>query len=1160
MKFHIKPSALAFCVAAVVGASMVSDESPECSVKLYDSPPPVACSYSRNPYLNLPEEPSIVNEGKDGLSVEVPAASDGYVYELTGFYQATETREYSFSISESTVATMQLGFQSSDTREFHELISTEVHSLSYEKTTTFRMEKGETYPLRFAFCSDNGILPIYITEEGGETREINTEIKQVSYEKGSQEGNGSGISNKTETVSDRGDFEETISEEGTKEEGVAQKDISQESAANNVSSGSASSEAQYYPSEFYYTCYSAPKDEVNEISERSLTDLSDLQVVSEGLSNEVETGSDTTKVDAPRIIEITGFCSAPADGSYTIIMPSGFIASLQIGPATTTKEQSCTVSEEWRVLDTRLYAAAEFEFSREYYYPYRLVVLANEVDYRWDITQFDASGKEVDLLGIWNTAAESCPIASPFSARTGGNNVLNSNNTMPGAGMMVGNSSETGSDAKPQAQQGVPLRKSYAGFDCESFISQRFVHTGGNGLGEEYIGTVADCSTRVGACTSVHAMTYAEIEHEELGSKTWTRVEENYEVVQKSGGGKKGHASGPGATGKTDDKDVSFSNRVSDDEPNNLQGNWTSGTVLPGNDTTFDDNMALVFGNNTIAVGSTDVNQTDFQAYSGIAQNSTLNGNGTLTSDAPEIENRISGIEDTDDSHATTTPGAESETKQSSGESSDKKDGQPGKDSQGAETSKDGHGLSSSMSGHGAGSMNAGSGQKGSSGETSSSSQGGSSGHGGPARQGPAGIEGRVGQDAGTQPQSGGHGTGSNGSSNRPNGSSSGSSAGASGPQASSTPNHGNASGRKSGSEANGAPNNGSGASRGNDTPNRPDSRMDTSSGKDGRTRPGAGTNSGSGEEKSNGGARGESPGTSSRPHDRTPKNGMPGSSSGTSDGLTQGTTAPSSGDRPHKSSESDGSNKSEKPEKSGKPTGSDESAKSGKSDKSNNTDRPSSTGQPGQAGGKGEAGNNGGTRPSNGRDAGSRSGHGDAGEGSPSLRSSTDNDTPHGSANGTSSASHGAPGNGSQGQGASTQTNQGSVPGEHKAGHGDGKSGNHAGPDGKDKSESHDGGSSVSGPGMQGRMGSDNTSTETSGSANKTGPKGVPYSDDLRGTNTRGVDGHGKPTSGPEAPKNDTSPGRGSTAAISSTYDGAGAKSTSALSFVVGLCLVLLF
>ncbi|KAM9908739.1 hypothetical protein OXX79_000178 [Metschnikowia pulcherrima] len=1167
MRSYIKPSALAFCVAAAVGASMVSDESPECSVKLYDTPPPVACSYSRNPYLNLPEEPSIVNEGKDGLSVEVPAASDGYVYELTGFYQATETREYSFSISESTVATMQLGFQSRDTREFHELISTEVHSLSYEKTTTFRMEKGETYPLRFAFCSDNGILPIYITEEGGETQEINTEIKQVSYA-GRQEENGSGSSNNEENVSDGGNSEGNVSEDGTKEEGVAQSDIGQEGAANNVSTASSSSEAQYYESEFYYTCYSAPKDEINNVSEETLTDVSDLQVVSEGLSSEVETKSNTTRVDVPRVVEITGYCSAPSDGSYTIIMPSGLIASLQIGPATTTKEQSCTVSEDWRVLDTRLYAAAEFEFSREYYYPYRLVVLANEVDYRWDITQFDASGKEVDLLGIWNTASESCPIASPFSARTDGNDALSSNDTMQDTGM-TGNSSETGSDAKPQTQ-GVSLKKTYAGFDCESFVSQRFVHTGGNGLGEEYIGTVADCSTRVGACTSVHAMTYAAIEHEELSSKTWTRVEENYEIVQasggsrkESGGSRKGHASGPGAAGKTEDEEIStfsgFSDGQTDSEDGNMQGNSSSGPALSGNGTTLNGTNTTVFGNDTtlsgnktIAAGSTNVNQTDFQAYSGIAQDSSLDESGTSTSGEEKKTDGMSGTESTDGSHATVTPGEESGTKGSSGEFSDGKHGQFGKDSPGAKSGKDGHDSSSISSGHGAGSMNAGSGQRGSSGESSSSSQGGSSGHGGSARQGPAGNAGRAGhQDAGSRSESG-HGTASNGSSNRPNGSGSGSSGGGSGPQASSTPKQGDDYGRKSGSEANGAPNGGSSASRGHDSPNRPASPSDTSSGKDGRSRPGTGTNSGSGDEKNNGGARGESTGAGKSPHDRTPKNGMPGSSSSTSDGLTQGTTAPSSGDHPHKSGESGKPGESNKPEKSGKPempAGSAESAKSDKSDKSNNTDRPSPTGQPGQGGRNREAGKDGGAGKQSAQDTGSRPGHGQAGEGSPSLGKDSGRDTARGSANSTSSGGHDAPGSGSQGQGVSSKPGQSSGPGEQNTG-----------PDGKDKSGSHDGNSSISGPGVQGRMGSDKNSTETSGSANKTGPKGVPYSDDLRGSNSRGVEGSGKPTSGPEAPKSGNSPGRGSTAAISSTYDGAGAKSTSALSFVVGLCLVLLF
>ncbi|KAM9928957.1 hypothetical protein OXX59_001510 [Metschnikowia pulcherrima] len=1182
MKSYMKPSALAFCVAAAVGASMVSDESPECSIKFYDTPPPVACSYQKNPYLNLPEEPSMVSEGKDGLSVEVPAASDGYVYELTGFYQATETREYSFSISESTVATMQLGFQSRDTREFHELISTEVHSLSYEKITTFRMEKGETYPLRFAFCSDNGILPIYITEEGGETQEINTEIKQVTYE-GRQEENGSGSTNNEENVSDGGDSEGNVSEDGTKEEGVAQSDINMEGAANNTSSGSSSSEAQYYDSEFHYTCYSAPKDDTNKVSEETLTDVSDLQVVSEGLSSEAETTSDTTRVDVPRVVEITGYCSAPSDGSYTIIMPSGLIASLQIGPATTTKEQSCTVSEEWRVLDTRLYAAAEFEFSREYYYPYRMVVLANEVDYRWDITQFDASGREVDLLGIWNTASESCPIASPFSARTDGNDVLQANDTMQDTDTTA-NSSEAETDAKPQTQ-GVSLKKAYAGFDCESFVSQRFVHTGGNGLGEEYIGTVADCSARVGACTSVHAMTYAAIEYEELSSKTWTRVEENYEVVQasggsrkESGGSKKGHASGPGSAGKTEDEEIStfsgFSEGQTDIEDGNMQGNSSfgpalseNGTTLDGTNTTVFGNDTTLFGNRTIAGGSTDVNQTDFQAYSGVAEDFSLNESGTSTSGEEKKTDGMSGTESAEASHATTTPGEESETKEFSGESSDGKHGQSGKDSPGAESGKDGRDSSSISSGHGAGSMNAGSGQRGSSGETSSSSsQGGSSGHGGSARQGPAGNAGRAGhQDAGSRSESG-HGTASNGSSNRPSGSGSGSSGGGSGPHASSTPNQGSTYGRKSGSGANGAPNDGSGASRGQDSPNRPASPSNTSSGKDGKTRPGTDTTSGSGEEKNHGGARGGSTGAGKSPHDVTPKNGMPGSSSTSSDGLTQGTTAPSSGDHPHKSGEPDKSTNSGKPEKPGKPeksdkpVGSDESAKSGKSDKSNNTDGPSATGQPGQVGENGEAGKDGGAGKPSGRDAGSRPGHGQTGEGSPSVGNDTGKDTAHGSANTTSSGGHAAPGSGSQGQGVSSKPGQGSGPGQHKAGPVDGKSGHHAGPDGKDKSGSHDGGSSVSGPGSQGRVGSNKNSTETSGTPNKTGPKGVPYSDDLRGSNSRGVEGSGKPTSGPEAPKTGNSPGRGSTAAISSTYDGAGAKSTSALSFVVGLCLVLLF
>ncbi|KAF8004637.1 hypothetical protein HF325_000094 [Metschnikowia pulcherrima] len=1180
MKSYMKHSALAFCVAAAVGASMVSDESPECSIKFYDTPPPVACSYQKNPYLNLPEEPSMVSEGKDGLSVEVPAASDGYVYELTGFYQATETREYSFSISESTVATMQLGFQSRDTREFHELISTEVHSLSYEKTTTFRMEKGETYPLRFAFCSDNGILPIYITEEGGETQEINTEIKQVSYE-GRQEENGSGSSNKEEKVSDGGDSEGNVSEDGTKEEGVAQSDIGQEGAANNVSTASSSSEAEYYESEFYYTCYSAPKDEINKVSEETLTDVSELQVVLEGLSSEVETNSNTTRVDVPRVVEITGYCLAPSDGLYTIIMPSGLIASLQIGPATTTKEQLCTVSEEWRVLDTRLYAAAEFEFLREYYYPYRLVVLANEVDYRWDITQFDASGKEVDLLGIWNTASESCPIASPFSARTDGNDALSSNDTMRDTGM-TGNLSETGSGAKPQTQ-GVSLKKTYAGFDCESFVSQRFVHTGGNGLGEEYIGTVADCSTRVGACTSVHAMTYAAIEYEELSSKTWTRVEENYEVVQASGGSRKesggsgkGHASGPGAAGKTEDEEIStfsgFSDGQTDIKDGNMQGNSSSGPASSGNGTTLNGTNTTGFGNDTtlsgnktITAGSTNVNQTDFQAYSGFAQDSSLDGSGTLTSGEEKKADGMSGTESTDGSHATATPGEESETKESSGESLDGKHGQSGKDSPGAKSGKDGHDSSSISSGHGAGSMNAGSGQRGSSGESSSSLQGGSSGHGGSARQGPAGNAGRAGQDAGSRAESG-HGTASNGSSNRPNGSGSGSSVGESGPQASSTPNQGDAYGRKSGSGANGAPIGGSGASRGHDSPNRPVFPSDTSSGRDGKPRPGTATNSGFGDEKSNGGARGESTGAGKSPHDRAPKNGMPGLLSTASDGMTQGTTAPSSGDRPHKSGESGkpgDSNKPEKSEKPEKPAGSAESAKSDKfdkSDKSSNTDRPSPTGQPGQVGRNGEAGKDGGAGKPSAHDTGSRPGHGQAGEGSPSLGKDSGRDTAHGSANSTSSAGQAAPGSGSQGQGVSSKPGQSSGSGEQKTGPGDGKSGHHAGPDGKDKLGSHDGNSSVSGPGAQGRMGSDKNSTETSGSSNKTGPKGVPYSDDLRGSNSRGVEGSGKPTSGPEAPKTGNSPGRGSTAAILSTYDGAGAKSTSALSFVVGLCLVLLF
>ncbi|KAM9912276.1 hypothetical protein OXX69_002722 [Metschnikowia pulcherrima] len=161
---------------AVLTAVAAHESSTEQTVKRYESNPPVIMDVKQNPFLTISQPATHVQEGIDSPQIITPAVSDSYIWQLEGIYAAEFSGPHSFSIGETQKAVISFGITPESSADMTVNYADAV-PLS-DKPLTFDLVQGKQYPVKIAYASGSGRVPIIVSVDGV-THDLSEVIRQV---------------------------------------------------------------------------------------------------------------------------------------------------------------------------------------------------------------------------------------------------------------------------------------------------------------------------------------------------------------------------------------------------------------------------------------------------------------------------------------------------------------------------------------------------------------------------------------------------------------------------------------------------------------------------------------------------------------------------------------------------------------------------------------------------------------------------------------------------------------------------------------------------------------------------------------------------------------------------------------------------------------------
>ncbi|KAM9939096.1 hypothetical protein OXX80_001424 [Metschnikowia pulcherrima] len=161
---------------AVLTAVAAHESSTEQTVKRYESNPPVIMDVKQNPFLTISQPATHVQEGIDSPQIITPAVSDSYIWQLEGIYEAASSGPHSFSIGEGHKAVISFGITPESSADMTANYADAV-PLS-DKPLTFDLVKEKQYPVKIAYASGSGRVPIIVSVDGV-THDLSEVIRQV---------------------------------------------------------------------------------------------------------------------------------------------------------------------------------------------------------------------------------------------------------------------------------------------------------------------------------------------------------------------------------------------------------------------------------------------------------------------------------------------------------------------------------------------------------------------------------------------------------------------------------------------------------------------------------------------------------------------------------------------------------------------------------------------------------------------------------------------------------------------------------------------------------------------------------------------------------------------------------------------------------------------
>ncbi|KAM9928956.1 hypothetical protein OXX59_001509 [Metschnikowia pulcherrima] len=167
-------------VLAVLTAVAAHESSTEQTVKRYESNPPVIMDIKQNPFLAISKLPDHVQEGIDSPQIITPAVPDSYIWQLEGIYEAAFSGPHSFSIGKAQKAVISFGIAPGSTSDLAANFASAV-PLS-DTPLTFELVQGKQYPVRIAYASGAGRVPISVSNDGV-THDLSEVIRQMDDSK-----------------------------------------------------------------------------------------------------------------------------------------------------------------------------------------------------------------------------------------------------------------------------------------------------------------------------------------------------------------------------------------------------------------------------------------------------------------------------------------------------------------------------------------------------------------------------------------------------------------------------------------------------------------------------------------------------------------------------------------------------------------------------------------------------------------------------------------------------------------------------------------------------------------------------------------------------------------------------------------------------------------
>ncbi|KAM9908738.1 hypothetical protein OXX79_000177 [Metschnikowia pulcherrima] len=164
---------------AVLTAVAAHESSTEQTVKRYESNPPVIMDVKQNPFLTISQTATHVQEGIDSPQIITPAVPDSYIWQLEGIYEAASSGPRSFSIGEGHKAVISFGITPESSADVTANYANAV-PLS-DKPLTFDLVKEKQYPVKIAYASGSGRVPIIVSVDGI-THDLSEVIRQLDQD------------------------------------------------------------------------------------------------------------------------------------------------------------------------------------------------------------------------------------------------------------------------------------------------------------------------------------------------------------------------------------------------------------------------------------------------------------------------------------------------------------------------------------------------------------------------------------------------------------------------------------------------------------------------------------------------------------------------------------------------------------------------------------------------------------------------------------------------------------------------------------------------------------------------------------------------------------------------------------------------------------------